>query len=115
LGRSAALLEDHDWVAAVKRYRDAVPDAGEWEAKQNVFRLFKTLRAQQPDMFVVLPLSLATLNWKVMAICALIEAVALGVLWFVVPPSYPASAVSQFAYSFLFGMGLIAGTRVKGL
>ena len=27
---------------------------------------------------------------------------------------HPASAVSQFAYSFLFGMGLMAGLRVKG-
>ena len=49
-----------------------------------------------------------------MLICALIEAVILGVLWSVMPPSYPASAVSQFAYSFLFGMGLMAGLRVKG-
>ena len=49
-----------------------------------------------------------------MLICALIEAVILGVLWFAMPPSHPASAVSQFAYSFLFGMGVMAGARVKG-
>jgi hypothetical protein len=30
------------------------------------------------------------------------------------PPSYPASAVSPFAYGILFGMGVIAGTRVRG-
>jgi hypothetical protein len=32
----------------------------------------------------------------------------------VMPPSYPASAVSPFAYGFLFGMGVIACTGVKG-
>ena len=107
-------LEDHDWLAAVRRYREAVPDAGPKEADQYVARLRESLRAQHPDKFVPPPLSLATLNWKVMGICALIEAVILGVLWFMMPPSYPASAVSQFACSFLFGMGLMASMRVKG-
>jgi hypothetical protein len=49
-----------------------------------------------------------------MGICALIEAVILGVVWFVEPPSYPASAVSQFTCTFLFGMGVVACTGVKG-
>ena len=48
-------------------------------------------------------------------LCATFEAVILAVLWYVMPPSHPASAVSQFAYSFLLGLGLIAGLRVKGL
>jgi tRNA A-37 threonylcarbamoyl transferase component Bud32 len=108
-------LEDHDWRAAIERYREAVPDANAWEAKKSVYRLFASLRVEHPEMFVVPPLSLATLNWRVMGICALIEAVILGALWGVMPPPHPASAVSQFAYSSLFGMGVIAGLRVKGL
>jgi hypothetical protein len=110
-------LEDGKWsglTAAIDRYREAVPDAELSEARQYVVRLFLEMRRQHPEKFPLPPLSLATLNWKGFLICALIEAAVLGVLWFVMPPSHPASAVSQFAYSLLFGMGLMAGTRVKG-
>jgi hypothetical protein len=107
-------LEDYNLPAAIQRYREAVPDAGLTEANQYVTRLFHALRAQHPDQFGPPPLSLATLNWKAFLICSLIEAVVVAVLWFAMPPSYPASAVSQFAYSLLLGMGVIAGLRVKG-
>jgi hypothetical protein len=109
-----AIEEDHDLPAAVKRYREAAPDAGLAEAEEYVIRLFNSLRAKHPDKFVPPPLSQATLNWKVMEQFAEIEAVVLGVLWYAMPPSHPASAIAQFAYSFLFGIGLIAGLRVKG-
>jgi hypothetical protein len=107
-------LEDHNLRAAIERYREAVPDAGLTEANQYVTRLFYGLRAQHPDKFRPPPLSLATLNWNAFLICSLFEAVVVAVLWFAMPPSYPASAVSQFAYSLLLGMGVIAGLRVKG-
>ena len=74
----------------------------------------ESLLAKHPDKFVLPPFSLATLNWYSLLRLALIEAVCLGVLWYAMPPSHPASAVSQFAYSFLFGMGLTACLRVKG-
>jgi tRNA A-37 threonylcarbamoyl transferase component Bud32 len=112
IGRS---LEEHDWDGAVERCRQAVPDASLKEARRFVLALWIALRDQQPGKFAPPPLSLATLNPKAMLICALSEAIILGVLWFVMTPSYPASAVSEFAYSFLFGVGLIAGLRVKGL
>jgi tRNA A-37 threonylcarbamoyl transferase component Bud32 len=108
-------MEGYDVMAATKRYREAVPGAGATEAHRYVIRLADSLRAQHPGKFVPPPLSLATLNWKVMGICGLIEAVTLGVLWYVVPPSHPASAIAQFASSFLFGLGLIAGGGVKGV
>jgi hypothetical protein len=49
-----------------------------------------------------------------MGICALIEGGIFGVVWFVEPPAHPVSAVSQFACSILFGMGVVACTGVKG-
>jgi len=107
-------MEDWDVVAAIKLYRDAVPDASLPEASQYVTRLAESLRAQHPGKFVPPPLSLATLNWKAVLICAAIEAVVLGVLWIAMPPAYPAAAVVQFTLSLLFGMGLIAFGRVKG-
>jgi hypothetical protein len=106
-------LEDHDLTTAANRYREAVPNASPKEAKRYVSALYLVLRHQHPEKFAPRPLSLATLNWGVMWTCALIEAVILGVLWLAMPPSCPVSAVSQFAYSLLFGLGLIAGGRVK--
>ncbi len=43
-------------------------------------------------------MSLAALNGKSMGSVAWTDAAFLGVLWFLEPPSYPAAAVSQFAY-----------------
>ncbi len=110
-----ALEEDCDFAVAIRRYREAVPEAALAEAHQYVIRLFNTLRAKEPDKFVLPTLSLATLNWKNMLRLALIEAVILGVWWYLMPPSHPASAIVQFSGGLFMGMGGIAGTRVKGL
>jgi len=109
-----AVEEDCDLTAAIRRYRDVVPESGLAEAKQYVTHLFNASRARHPGKFVPPPLSLATLNWYSMLRLALIQAVTLGVVWYALSPSHPVSAFSQFLYSFLFGMGLIAGLRVKG-
>ena len=110
---SPRLEEDYDLTTAADRYREAAPDASPKEAKQYVIALYMVLRRQHPEKFAPRPLSLSTLNWGVMWTCAWIEAVVIGVLWLAMPPPCPVSAVSQFAYSFLFGLGLIAGLRVK--
>jgi tRNA A-37 threonylcarbamoyl transferase component Bud32 len=112
IGRS---LEEHDWHGAIERCRQAVPDASLKEARRFVLALWIALRDQQPGKFAPPPLSLATLNPKTMLTCALSESIILGVLWYTMRPSDPASVGSQFAYSFLFGIGVIAGLRVKGL
>jgi len=49
-----------------------------------------------------------------MGICALIEAVLLGVWWYVMPPSHPGWLVAEFGCGFLFALALMAGLRVKG-
>ncbi len=108
-------LEDFDLRAAIKRYREAAPDADRKEAIQYVVRLMESLRAQHPDKFGPPPLSLSTLNWKVIRIYAWIEAVILAVLWYAMPPTNPAVTISAFASSFLLGMGLMTARRVKGL
>ena len=110
-----ALEEEYDLTAATQRYREAAPQASLAEAKQYVLHLFLSLRRQHPEKFAPPPLSLATMNWKGIGICVAIEAIALIELWFrYATPSHSLSTVSQFAYSFLLGMGLIAGLRVKG-
>jgi hypothetical protein len=116
-------LKDGNWPAAIERFREAAPNASEADASQYVLRLYLSLPAKYPEMFDK-PRSLATLNWRAVLLLALFETVFLGVCWFVVeifswlpwmPPSHPLSAVSRFAYSFLFGMAVCAFPRVKGL
>jgi tRNA A-37 threonylcarbamoyl transferase component Bud32 len=108
-------MEDWDVVAAIKRYREAVPDAGLAEAREYALRLAESQRARHPGKFVPPPpLSLARLNWNAMLICAVIEAVILGLLWAIMPPSHPAWFAAEFACGFLFALGLMAGLRVKG-
>jgi tRNA A-37 threonylcarbamoyl transferase component Bud32 len=98
-----ALERGFDLRAAVASYRKAVPEADEFEARENVLRLLNSLPAIDPEKFAPPPLSLATLNWMGMAGWAMIEAVILLVFSCLMPPSH--RAVSQFAYSVLFGMG----------
>jgi tRNA A-37 threonylcarbamoyl transferase component Bud32 len=107
-------LEQRSFAAAIKRYREAAPDASGSEAARFVLDLFNALRTQFPERFAPPPLSLATLNWQALLICALVEAIAVGVLWIVFPPSQPIAAVCEFAYSLLFGLGLVGTLRVKG-
>jgi Protein kinase domain len=107
-------LEDRNWSAAIKRYREEIPEAGLAEATFYVNRLFDTLHAREPNRYIRAPLPLTALNWKAALICALLEAVVLTVIWFAAPPAHPVSTVASFAYTFLFGVGVMAGARVKG-
>jgi tRNA A-37 threonylcarbamoyl transferase component Bud32 len=110
-----AIEDEHDLVAAVRHFRNAVPDASNAEVAYYVSRLNVMLRAKHPEKFAPPPFSLTTLNWKVMGYCAFAVSVVLGVWWLVKPPVQPASFFPRFAYSLLFGMGLMAFVRVKGL
>jgi hypothetical protein len=63
-------MEDWDVVAAIKRYREAVPDAGLAEARDYVLRLAASLRSQHPGKFV--PHFSLVRIMKVLLICAVI-------------------------------------------
>jgi len=106
-------MEGWNVQAAIRHYRKAVPDAGALEATRYVTHLADSLKAQHPGKFVPAPLSLAKLNWQLVGITALIEAVAVCVLWLVVPTLHSASAVTLFACSFLAGMAFMTGLRVR--
>jgi tRNA A-37 threonylcarbamoyl transferase component Bud32 len=107
-------MEDFDVPAAIKCYREIVPDAGLMQAEDYVVRLAESLRGEHPGKFVPPPVSLATLNWNYMLICAVIEAVIVGVFWAIIPPPYPASFVVQLANAILFGIGLTLCMRMQG-
>jgi tRNA A-37 threonylcarbamoyl transferase component Bud32 len=111
--KARAAMERWDQGAAIKVYRDAGLE--KIEAMVIVMNLAKTLRAEQPEKFSYPSLSLSSISWRGMLICALIEAFVLAVVCTRYPPSYPIAAVLLFAYSFLFGVGIMAFTRVKGI
>ncbi|MBM3994589.1 MAG: serine/threonine protein kinase [Planctomycetes bacterium] len=107
-------LEDYDLAAAITIYREAFPEASLAEAQEYVVRLAETLRAQHPDKYVPPTLSLATLNWNWILITGVIEAICMGIFWAIMPPARPAAFLSQFAFGYLLGAGMMAGTRVSG-
>jgi hypothetical protein len=108
-------MEDWHLIAAINLYREAVPDADLTEARLYVLRLAEAQRAKHPGKFLPPPpMSLTRLNWKAMLICAVIEAVILGLLWAIMLPPHPAWFAVEFVCGFLFALGLTAGLRVKG-
>jgi tRNA A-37 threonylcarbamoyl transferase component Bud32 len=107
-------VAEFDYLQAIRLYRQTVPDAGLLEAREFVLRLADTLRAQDPVKFALPPLSLATLNWQAILICAVIEAVVFALLWVLMPSPAPLAFAYDFTTGLLFGMGMIAGLRMKG-
>jgi tRNA A-37 threonylcarbamoyl transferase component Bud32 len=106
-------LEQRDFDAAHQCYFEAVPDASKQEATRYVCGLWLSMVAENPDKFGPPPLSLATLNWKAMAICAAVEAPILALLWYLMAPANLGWSALQLGAGFLFGAGLMAGARVK--
>jgi tRNA A-37 threonylcarbamoyl transferase component Bud32 len=104
-------MEDYDVLTAMKHYRDAVPDASLREADQYVRRLAERLRPEHPGKFVPPVLTLATLNFREMLICLLLEAAVVIVSCFFVSWSF--SDAASFFAGFLFTTGLLAGARVQ--
>jgi tRNA A-37 threonylcarbamoyl transferase component Bud32 len=107
-------MEDFDLSRAVKLYRTAVPDASLAEASQYALRLAESQRALHPGKFVPPQLTLASMNWNAMLICAVIEAIIIGVWWAIKQPSHPAWFAAEFACALLLIMGVMAIGRVKG-
>jgi hypothetical protein len=108
-------MEDFDVPTAIKLYRAAVPDAGFLEANQYVLRLAESQRALHPGKFVPPALAPTRLNWRAMLICAVIAAGILGVWWITSRPARPGWVAAELGCAFLFGVGLLAGGRVKGI
>ena len=114
--KARAAMETWDQQAALKIYRDALPDFKKPDALLLVMNLQKVLRAEDPEKYAWPPLSPANLSWRGMFVCALIEAAVLGGLWWYNRPvSEPGSSALVFSYGLLFGLATVAFTRVKGL
>lgn len=109
----AATLE-FDLPAAIRLYREAVPEAGVAEARDYVAQLAADLQAKEPARFVIPALSLKTLNWKLTAICAGIEMVIIGVGVVLFPAMQSTLVAYQLSTGLLLGVGALIGARLKG-
>ncbi len=107
-------MEDYNVPAAIKLYRQAVPDARLGEANQYVVRLAETQRAKHPGKFVPPSWSQFSLNVKAMLICGVLEAAVFGVWWVISSPAYPGWVAAELSCTFLFGVAVLACARVKG-
>jgi hypothetical protein len=102
--------------AAIRCYRQAVPEAGAAEARNYVLDMFASLRAQFPDIIKPPALSLANLNWPAIAICAVVEGLLAGAIVGLVPLPEPRQATGYYAAAgFVWGIGLMASMRLKGV
>jgi tRNA A-37 threonylcarbamoyl transferase component Bud32 len=107
-------MEDFDLAAAIKKYRDAVPDATLAEASNYAVRLAESLRAAHPGKYVPQQLSLRALNGKAMLICSVVEGIGLGIMWLTMPFDDCVVWTLRGVGAYLIGAGIMAGARVKG-
>jgi tRNA A-37 threonylcarbamoyl transferase component Bud32 len=98
-------------IGAIKFYREFLPAAGLAESKAYVDQLESEWRQRDPQAYAAARKSRA-LNWRLMAICAGVEAAALLVLWLTVPAVRPMAL--DFAYGFFIGPFLLAMSRLRG-
>jgi hypothetical protein len=110
--KALAAMEKWDQQAAIEVYREA--GCTKQQAMVAVMNLGKKLQAERPNRFAYPPLSLSNMSWRGMLICGLVEAAALAVVLYQFPFYLRIEAVLPFAYCFLFGIGIMAFTRVKG-
>jgi hypothetical protein len=107
-------IEDFDIRSAVNLYTKAVPDAERLEAVQFVTQYAKNLKKQKPEKFAPPTFSFATLNWTAMKRFAFIDACFIAFICLVTKlPPHPSWTIAQFVYSCLFGLGIVACSRVK--
>ena len=105
---------DFELARAVRIYRRAVPNAGLGEAHEYVTRFVYDLQSRQPGCVVIPPFSWKALNWRLMAICAAIIAVAYGAVSVVFPLLLTAHFACQFLGGLVLGASVLIGTRFKG-
>jgi hypothetical protein len=96
-------------IPATKLYREFLPAASLAESKAYIDQLESQWRQRDPQAYAAARKSQA-LNWRLMAICAGLEAAALVVLWLAVPAVRPMAL--DFAYGFAIGPFLMAMSRL---
>jgi tRNA A-37 threonylcarbamoyl transferase component Bud32 len=99
---------------AIRYYRRLIPEASLDDARSYVLRMAARLQAEDPDKLKPPVLSLATLNWRAIAICATLEAVLTGAIVALgASPEWQATAYYA-AGGFVWGIGMMASMRLAG-
>ncbi|HEY1066007.1 MAG TPA: hypothetical protein VGE52_07850, partial [Pirellulales bacterium] len=107
-------VNESDLVGAIKLYRRAVPDANFSEANEFVADLAAEVERAEPGKKIAPSLALKDMNWRLAALCAAIEAVLLGAYVSAWPPAHPLGFAIGVSGFYLFGAGIMIGTRLQG-
>ncbi len=106
-----ALLK-RDYRRAVHLYQQAFPDAGQAEARTFVLQRLDELRRQKPKELADFAPRLWDLNWRYMAICALIELPLIAAYWFVMHPGQPIGIALGWGVGAVLIVGIITSIRL---
>ncbi len=106
-----ALLK-RDYRRAIHLYQQAFPDAGRDEARTFVHQRLDQIHREKPQEFAAFAPRLWDLNWRYMAICALIEAPLVAAYWFVVHPGQPIGIALGWGLGAVQIAGIITSLRL---
>lgn len=110
--RQAAL--EYDIPQAIRIYRRAVPDAGVVEAREYVVKLIAEIQSKEPGRALIPVFSLVTLNWKLVAVAIILEAILYAVGIVIFPPMRSPGFIYLFVASMALGITILIGARMKG-
>ncbi len=96
-------------------YEQAFADAGRAEARAFVSQRFEEISRQRPREFAAAVPKLWDLNWRYMALCALIEVPIVAAFWLVMQPANPFGVAVGCGLGAAFGLvGAAANNRLVG-
>ena len=80
-------LLDRDFRKAIGLYQNAFGDAGYAEARTFVLQEFDKLRRQKPRELAAAAPSIWDLDWRLMAVCGLLEILVVAAYWWIFQPA----------------------------
>ena len=99
-----ALIE-RDFREAIRLYQHAFSDAGRAEARTFVLQRYDEIRRQKPNEMAAAAPRFWDLNWRYMAVCAVIESPLVAAYWLVMQPA----SASGMALGWVVGAALAVG------
>ena len=100
-------------MEAIKRVRAAAPGTSLATARDTVERIAARIEAAAPGTLIG-PGGNRRLNFGMALFTLAVEAIIFGILWVTMSPPDSALFLFNLASGFLFGGGIMVGTRLKG-
>ncbi len=104
-------LFQRDVREAIRLYQQAFSDADRAEARSFVSQRFEEISRQRPREFAAAAPKLWDVNWRYMALCALIEVPIVAAFWLVMRPASPFGVAVGCGLGAAFGLGVAVGNN----